>query len=234
MNVLVSVLILFLAMLIQVFMQLSPGIFALFYHYALGKKSRQKADDLSPYFILGYELFIAAIFFIPCIFIFNLDHYSLIDFKYLSWVLAGIFVAEAFASLFFYYRKGKTTELFLSRKFAKGIEHRAKRINTKPDAFILGFLSSLPELLFTLPLYLAVIVALIDFTILPRATVLILFLIVALSPLFWLFAYYHTDHHLANFIRLRLKLKPLVKTILFLGFLSLATIIIFGVLNYGR
>ena len=234
MSVLVSVIILFLAMLIQAFMQLSPGIFALFYHYALGKKSRKKADDLSPYYVLGYELFIAAVFFILCIFIFTLDYYSFINFQYLSFALAGIFIAEAFVSLFFYYRKGKTTALFLSRKFASTIEHRAKNIKTKPDAFILGFLSSLPELIFTLPLYLAVIIALLDFTILPRSAVLIFFLLISLMPLFWIFGFYHTDHHFANLLRLRLKLKPVVKTVFFLCFLSLSAIIIFGALNYGR
>lgn len=233
MNVLVSVIILILAMLIQAFMQLSSGIFSLFYHYALGKKSRKKADSLSPYYILGYGLFIVAVIFIMCIFIFTLDKYSLINFTYFSWALSGILIAEAVASLFFYYRKGKTTETFISRRIARNIEDRIKNAKTKSDAFVLGFISSFPELVFTLPLYLTIIITLINFTILPRAMVLILFLVIALSPLFFVLAMYHTDRHLANIIRLRLKLKPFIKAFLCLGYLMLATLIILGVFYYG-
>lgn len=220
-------------MLIQIFLQLPTGTFTLFYHYAHGKKSRKNADSLSPYYILGYELFIVAVFFILCIIIFTLDKYSLINFTYFSCVLSGILIAEAIASLFFYYKKGKTSELFISRKVARNIEDHTKNVKTKSDAFILGFLSSFPELIFTLPLYLTIIITLINFNILPRAVILISFLIVALSPLFFIFAMYHTGHHLADLIRLRLKLKPFIKTIFCLSFLSLAMIILFGVINYG-
>jgi small-conductance mechanosensitive channel len=62
MSFFISVGIIFLAMLIQSLMQLMPGIFAIFYHSALGKTSRQKADDLSLSFILGVELFTALFF----------------------------------------------------------------------------------------------------------------------------------------------------------------------------
>ena len=61
MSIFISVVILILVALIQISMQLTPGIFMLFYHYALGKKSRNKADDLNLSFILGAETFIATI-----------------------------------------------------------------------------------------------------------------------------------------------------------------------------
>ena len=61
MSFFISVIILVLAMLIQVSMQLTPGTFALFYHYALGKNSRTKADNLSLYFTLGVITFMAIV-----------------------------------------------------------------------------------------------------------------------------------------------------------------------------
>ena len=58
MSIFIPVAILIVATLIQAFMQLTPGVFALFYHYALGKNSSTKADDLSLHFILGVITFI--------------------------------------------------------------------------------------------------------------------------------------------------------------------------------
>ena len=233
MSILVSVFILILVALIQTFMQLSPGVFALFYHYALGKKSRKKADSFSLYYILGYEFFIIATIFILCIFVFLINKAVTIDFALVYWILAGVSIAEAMAGLFFYYRKNKTTELFISRKLARSIEKQASNVKNSSDAFILGFVSGLPELIFTLPVYLTAIFTLIDFTIIPRATVLIAFIILAILPLIWIFILYHTDRHLADIARLRLKLKPFVKIVFCFCFLLLAIAIMLGNLNHG-
>ena len=98
MSIFISVIILIMLSLIQFLMQLSSGIFMLFYHYALGKKSAKIADNLSLYFILGVEFFTAAVWF--TVFLILPDASPI-----LFWILAGILFAESLASLFFYYRK---------------------------------------------------------------------------------------------------------------------------------
>lgn len=229
MSIFISVVILILVALIQISMQLTPGIFILFYHYALGKKSRNKADDLSLSFILGAETFIATIWFLV------LFTFLPIIPQVFIWVIASLLIIEATASLFFYYRKGPGTALFITRSSAKVLELRAKNIKTRSDAFILGFFSNLPELIFTFPLYLlaSFIMPNISFS-LPPAIYIIIYLMLAVMPLFFIHILYRTDHNLSDIERLRINLKPVVRLFLFVGFLLLAILTInYGVINNG-
>ena len=229
MSILISVIILITVALIQACMQLTPGVFSIFYHYTLGKKSRNFADNLSLYFILGNEIFVITIYFILCIIIFTFNNYIDINNPYIYWILAGIFVAESIISLFLYYKKGKTTELFISRNAAKSLILQAERVKRRSDAFLLGFLSCLPEVLFTLPLYLISILLLINFNLCPRSIIIILIIFSSLLATTTTFIFYHTGHNLADVSRLRLKMKPFIRIILFLCFLTLAITTIIGV-----
>jgi len=233
MSILLSVIILIIIALIQALLQLVPGVFASFYHHALGKKNRKFADSLSLYFLLGNEVFIITIFFILCILFFTINNFFEINIIYLYWILAGIFTAETTISLFLYYRKGKFTELFISRSIASSLEKQSKNIKTPSDAFILGFLSRVPELIFTLPLYLLAIILLIDFLIVPRALILILFILISLLPIIIIHLFYFTGHNLSHIERFRIKIKPFIKIFLSLSFLSLATLIIIGIFIHG-
>lgn len=224
-----SLITLILATLIQGLMQLSSGVFATFYHYALGKKSRKKADDFSLYFILGTEIFIAATFLILCIFIFTF--YNQIDShtNLFSWILAGIFAFEALFSFFFYYRKGKTTELsFIPRFIEKNLTNHISNIKTRSDAFVLGFISNIPELIFTLPIYIFLIINLIDFDILPRTMIIILYVVATIFPPILTFSLYHSGHNFADIARLRLRYKPLVRFSLPIIYILLTIILILG------
>ena len=62
MNVFASIGIVLLAMLIMASLQLVPGVFALFFHYALGKHSLKKASGLGLFFILDAEIISAFLF----------------------------------------------------------------------------------------------------------------------------------------------------------------------------
>ena len=68
MSVFVSVGIVILAMLIMAFLQLSSGVFSLFYHYASGKYSKSRASDMTLFFILGTETAAACLFFCSYLF----------------------------------------------------------------------------------------------------------------------------------------------------------------------
>ena len=213
--------------LIQFLMQLSSGIFMLFYHYALGKKSAKIADNLSLYFILGVEFFTAAVWF--TVFLILPDASPI-----LFWILAGILFAESLASLFFYYRKSSATALFIPRSIAQDFEIHAQNIKTHSDAFILGFLANIPELIFTLPLYCIAVVILSSTNFLPHAAFIILYVISAITPLFIIHALYHTGHNFADIERLRVRFKPLIRFLIFASFLITATLVInFGVINNG-
>lgn len=234
MGIFISVIILVLVMLIQLMLQLNTGVFALFYHYALGKLSRKKTDDLCLYYILGTEMFIGGIWLIIYIFLFNMigDAGEAV-FRIMPWVLVGVCVAEALASLFFYYRKGKMTELFVPRRITNGISGKVKSVKTRLDAFILGFVVGAFELIFTLPLYLVALTVLMDATEIPRAPVIIVYIILATVPLFATRIMFRTDHNLAEIERKRVKAKPFVKISLCVLYLIVAGLMVYIGVQHG-
>lgn len=234
MDVLISILILILAICIQLFLQLNPGIFALFYHYRLGKSSAKKADDLSLTYILGTEIFTAVLW---------LSNYLVITAiialfpNFLTgafwWIISGILLATAFATFCFYYRKnkGKSTVLFLPRRFAKSYLNYAEGATTKPRALTLGFYVNIPELIFALPLYLVSATILTTSTTLPSAPFIILYILVAVIPLFLIRIFYRSDLNLANIQRLRVELKPFARFLIPFCYLLLAIAVFYqGVL----
>ena len=226
-------------MLIFAFLQLLPGTFSIFYHYALAKTSAKKADDQSLSFILGAEILVATIWFIVYITIFCI-FYDAPDFCPLSvyWTLAGIMLAEAIIIPFFYFRRSKitntSTALFIPRNIASTLSMRARKAKSRPDCITLGLIAGLPELIFTLPLYVISTIILLDTAALPRAAIIILYIIVATLPLFIIRLAYRTGHNLAEITRIRTKLKPHFRFILCIAYLCLAIAIInLGALQNG-
>ena len=142
MSVFASLGIVILSMLIMASLQIVPGIFALSYHYALGKYSRKKASALGLFFILGAEVISACLFLSSyyLVYVFFLGQAHPKE-SYLTWLVAGIFIALAFSCFFYYYRKNSTTT-FLSRNYAKALRLHAKKIRKPSDAFTLGALSN--------------------------------------------------------------------------------------------
>ena len=72
-----------------------------------------------------------------------------------TWAFVGVLIALSVASFFFYFRHphSKDSELFLPRKYAKALILRTSKVKSQSDAFALGALCNIPEIIFTLPLY---------------------------------------------------------------------------------
>ena len=230
----ISVIILVLAMLISASMQLVPSTFSIFYHYALGKTSFKKADDRSLSFITGVELFIGLTWFLVYIILLLLCCQT--DILYhglLFWAISGILVAESILILFFYFGHGTT--LFISRRTATALSTSSRKAKSRQDGIVLGFCSGLPELIFTLPLYIISAIILLSTSTIPRAPIVILYIIFSVLPLFVTQIYFRTGHNLAGLLRLRLHLKPYLRIIISLAYflLAIATLNL-GVLLYGR
>lgn len=215
-------------MLIMASLQLTPGVFALFYHYALGKTSKQKASDLSLFFILGTEVIAACLFlsiyYLSCILFFdNLHPENTI----LAWTLAGILIALAFLSFFFYYRKGPGTRLFIPRNYAKALIINARKATTRSDAFMLGALTGTCELVFTLPLYIITCIEIMKMGA-EGFSSNILTIIYILTPVVFLFVIrwqYKIGHNLADIQRTRVKDKFFNRFIIGLSYLIIAILI---------
>ena len=229
MSIFISLGIVILAMLIMGSFQLTPGVFALFYHYALGKYSKAKASYLSLFFILGTEIITTclflSIFYLTCIFFFDNLHPET---SILFWTLAGILAALGFISFFFYFRRGKGTKLFIPRKFAKALDACAKSAKTRSDAFMLGALSGTCELVFTLPLYLVTCVEIMKMGAEGFSSNL-LTIIYILTPVFSLFFLrwkFQAGHNLADIQRSREKDKTFTRILLAICYILIAVLII--------
>lgn len=210
-------------MLILGLLQLSPALFTLFYHYALGKYSRSKADNLSLDYILGTESITAIIWFsLYAIFFAIFYHNPGLSASIIPWILAGIIFAESIIIALFYYRKGSSTALFISRRIARSLTTEAQKAHTRKNAFLLGFVSKIPELIFTLPLYILIIYILAYSTFIPTTLTIIFFIIISTVQLFVIHIAYRTGHSLADIHRYRVKTKPFIRLALSLSFLLLA------------
>ena len=218
-----------LAIIIMTFMQLTPGVFALFYHYAIGKMELKKASNLALFFILGVEI-VAACMYLSAFYltyVFFLGGTGLAD-GILAWVMAGVMVALGAASLTLYYRKGKGTMLFIPRWYAEALDQNARTVKTRTEAFLLGAFAGTAELVFTLPLY---ILTSIEIMRMEGGMALndILTVIYILAPTFSLFLIhlrFYLGYNLADMMKMRVKDKPFVRVILTLSYLTIAALLI--------
>lgn len=141
----------FLAAVIHATLQLSLGTLLLLYHASLGKHVRRKTRFLVDSYISGMGMLV---FLGLAATIFILDRYFEKPLYIEELVIVvGMLIALAIAVWFFYYRRGKSTELWLPRSVARFIDKRAKLTNSNTEAFSLGVLTSLAEMPFTLILF---------------------------------------------------------------------------------
>lgn len=217
-------------MLIQGFLELSPGIFAIFYHHALGITSAKKADDRALSFILGVEISTAIIFLIVYIVISFFIAENSFNHSIFLWVMSGIFLAEAIVAFFFYYRKPfkksskKSTALFLPRHLAENLISHAEKAKNRSDTITLGIISTTLELFFTLPLYIICAYEIFNISVNSNFIFIIVYIIIATIPLFTVRTLFRTDHNLAEIQQLRVKKKFWTKLTISGSFLALFVI----------
>ncbi len=140
----------FLAAVVHATLQLQLGTLLLLYHSSIGKHVKKKTKYLVDSYISGVG---TLVFLMLAAMIFVLDRYfekSLYIEEIV--IVSGMLVALAIAVWAFYYRRGKSTELWLPRSVARFIDKRAKETNNNTEAFSLGMLTSLAEMPFTLVL----------------------------------------------------------------------------------
>ncbi len=223
--------ILILSMLISCILMLVPGIFANFFHYASGKYSRKKTDDLSLFFILGVETMVVLFFFLIATILWALPLTTInLNNPIIVWTLAGIFFATSLVTFFLYFRKNGS--LFISRKTATMLINRPKTVKNRSDAFVFGLISGIPELPFTLPIYFVAILSINSISLSPFscAGLIILYAFLTVCPLFITHTFFRTNHNLADFLKLRLKNQPFFRFFISLLYFLLAVLLI-GSLN---
>ena len=232
MSVLTSVGILVLSALIMAFLQLIPGLFSLFLHYTAGKYSKNKASDLATFFILGVETAVVIFFLSVSAILSPSPAIALVlDSDIFAWVMAAVSLVLGLSLFFCYFRKGPGTKLFISRRVAANLQSKVNSAKTRSDAFLLGLFSTVPEIVFTLPLYFLSAIAVMKLGENPaeRAAIIILYALVAVAPLLILHSLSATGRTLADSTRFRFKNKTFFRCFLALFYFLIATLIILGI-----
>jgi hypothetical protein len=230
MSVLTSLGILLFASFACAFLQLTPSVFTIFYHYASAKRSRDKALDFSSYFIIGAE-FMAAIVMILLYFVLSeilltMDESAL---KIARYVLAGILGALGIFVLLFYYRRGEGTELFISRKMARALTLQAKNVKKPSDAFLLGLSVGTLEIIFTLPIYIIAVFEIQNFPskIALQPLLTFIFIFISVIPSMSIRGqFYRLHRNFAEIMRGRVRQKTFNRIMLGASYILLAVLLI--------
>ena len=222
--------------MIMASLQLIPGIFLLFCHYTRGKFSKLRASDLATFYILGVE---SAIVIILLLLFFILSSSSIIasaiNTSIFNWIMAGITLAIGILFFCRYYRSrsNSNTKLFIPRSLARNFQHRIEATKTRSDAFTLGLTSILPELIFTLPLFIlsTIQISKLSANCFSHAVLTILFTLIAILPLLIIHILFSDHRTLADFIKFRFKHKQFFRYFIALWYLLIAIVIILEALS---
>lgn len=210
----------FLAAVIHATLQLELGALLLLYHASIGKHVRKKTKHLVSSYISGIGtlvlLSLAAVAFV-------LDRYfGKALYAEELMVIVGMLVALAIASWMFYYRRGRSTELWLPRSVARFIDKRAKLTNSNTEAFSLGLLTSLAEMPFTLILLVVAANSALNLPYLHQLIAVAGYTIIAILPSVILRLAIRKGQTVVDIQRWRVKHKTFFRVLTGVGFLVLA------------
>ena len=218
--------------LVAASLQLPLGTLLLLYHASIGKNVRKKTKKLASSFISGatlmnFLLLGTSIFLVSVL----IPTGQLPDIGYI--ILFGLLIFLGLIAWFFYYKRKGSTELWLPRHLAKFIDARAKTTDNLSEAFSLGLLVPLSEILFTLPLLVLSADAILHLDTIYQALGLVTFTIFSALPLLILRIFIRRGRNVAEVQRWRLKNKSFFRFFTGAGFLVLAAFIFAFVILKG-
>ena len=219
-----------LAGLVYSTLQLNFGALILLYQSSMSQHSRRKTRYLAKSYIWG----VGAVSFLLCCvscFVISLLFDGRFDASVIL-ILAGLLLGTAVVFFTTYYRKTKSTELWLPRSVTRFISRKAKQVDDNYEAFSLGIISSFLELPLFISLYLiaanAILILDVKFQILGIA-VFVLFTII---PLFFLKLRIKSGKNAIDAQRWRLRHLTFLRIVSGFSFLLLAGyLIVFWVLK---
>ncbi|MBR3256887.1 hypothetical protein IKG02_01180 [Candidatus Saccharibacteria bacterium] len=227
----VSLGIVLLSGLILASLQAPLASFLLLYHSSFGKNIKKKTKSLASSYVSGvavmvFLLLATSVFLISALsFSGSLSLVSLV-------VLFGVLLALSLLSLCFYYKFGRSTELWLPRKVSKFISSRARATSDNSEAFALGMFVTFCDLLFSFPLFILSANAILSLSSPYQVLALAGFTILSCLPLVILRLAIRKGKNLADVQRWRLKNKNFFRFFSGLGFLVLA-VFLFAFLVIG-
>lgn len=150
MDLLTSVAIIVFAALIHASFQLSVSMFTLLSSHAIGRKTSQmRLLDLSASFVLG--VMVMTLLVLSFLVLLGLSLWGGADAPLLAYAVAsGLAIGVGVAVWAFYFRRRPGTTLWLPASFTRFLTDRIKATRLSPEAFSLGLVSVLAELIFVI------------------------------------------------------------------------------------
>jgi hypothetical protein len=229
MSELVSVGAVVLAGLVHASLQLGLSALTLLYHESAGRHVRKKTYRLVGSFISGVGIMVLLGLCATCFLITGTFEGTLP----LEWVAVfiGVLVALAVAIWTFYYRRGRTTELWLPKVVARFIDGRAKETESDTEAFALGVLTCFAEVPFIFVLMIVAANNVLDMKIEYQILMVVVYTILAILPLLVLRFFVRTGRTAVDIQKWRVRNKTFLRFVSGVGFLVLAGyLIVFRIL----
>lgn len=209
----------FLAAVVHASLQLQLGTLVLLYHASLGKHVRKRTKSVVSSYIAGIGVWVFLALAATC---FIFDRYFG---KYLYieeiMIVVGMLVALAIVMWTLYYKRGKSTELWLPRVVARFIDKRAKETNSNTEAFSLGVLTSLAEMPFTLVLLIVAANSILKLPPVWQIITVVLYTIITIIPPIVMRLAVRKGETVANIQRWRVQHKTFMRVLSGVGFLVL-------------
>lgn len=213
-----------LAGLVHAMLQLGIGTLLLLYHASLGKHVTLRTRSLVTNYIFGNALLTGLAVSAAAFIIFVICQGEMNP--AMLTIVAGILVALALSVWAFYYRRGKSTELWLPKSVARYINKRANVTDSNTEAFGLGMLACFAEVPFTAVL---ILVAGNSIIALPQALQILaiaIYTILSILPLVIMRIAVRKGQTVVDIQKWRMKNKNFLRALAGVGFLVLAVFIL--------
>lgn len=214
-------------------LQLGLGAMLLLYHASAGKHVKKRTRQLATSYVTGVWLMVTLMLLACCYLILVLAGGPLETWCLM--VLGVMLVVLAILAWIFYYRSGRSTELWLPKVVARYINRRAKATESNTEAFSLGFLAELAEMPFSIVL---MVIAANSVLLLPQGwqvAAIFGYTIVAILPLGFLRLTVRRGKTAVEVQKWRVRNKPFFRLLTGLCFVALAWFLIgFEALGGGR
>ena len=213
-----------LAAIAHASLQMNLGSLLLLYHESLGKHIKKRTKFLVTNYIFGVAFLITTSLAATAYFI-HLFFGSSLSVVCLT-ILVSLLVALTICIWLFYYRSGRSTELWLPKPIARYITRRAKQTDSNIEAFALGLLASFAETPFVIVLMLAGADSLLKLPFILQMTMFFIYILIAILPLAILRVAVRHGKTVVEIQKWRLKNKNFLKILSGTLFITLAIFLV--------
>lgn len=208
-----------LAAIVHAGLQLQLGGLLLLYHSSLGKHIKKKTKVIVSSYIAGVGTLIFLGVAALC-FLFD-RYFGKALYPEEMVIVISMLIAIAVVMWTFYYKRGKSTELWLPRIVANFIDKRAKTTESNTEAFSLGVLTSFAEMPFTLVLLVVAANSILQLPHVWQIIAVCVYTLIAILPLIAVRFVVRQGETIVGVQRWRVKYKSFMRIMTGVGFLIL-------------